>query len=385
MSGLDGEQDWVSLGQHLRDLYRAEERCRVPSTTWKRCRGRDLWFQTVVPTAMVLHALVIEPLGLLDLYGRFVVRVFTVASDCAVDPMFSDMCAALASWADRVLANAKSAGQPKARRPSAPTFRFAVMAFARGATDAGWLYPATVRQGVLVPPMSALGLQGSVLCLSATFVLGQTATLVCRSFRSGAWLAVLLVARFSGLAHAATRLQQLPHLSRTVVAAAAAAKALATVASSAMGLAALLPLPHVAHRIARALDNLTQQAQRLRTSLFSLVLRHSWRCWIGYLPFGKGRSRRTVARGWRWQVPDAVMVPHELCCPITWQLFTQPVILHGDVFERSALERWLRKSARHPLRADVAAYGDDVRSAEGMETVCHAFAAQRGLSAEPLC
>lgn len=351
---------------------------------WQRCRGRDQWFQMVVPTTMVLHALVIEPLGLLDLYGRFVVRVLTVASDFAADPMFSDLCTASATWAQHAFVNVKNSSHSEASRPASPAFQLAVMAITRGATDAGWLYPATVRNDLLIPPRSALGLQGSALCLAATFVLGQTATFVSRSVRSAVQRAGSRVARLSGLALIAARLQRSPRLSRTVAAATAAATALVAAVSSIVGFVALLPLPHVSHMIARTLDGLTQQAQRLRSSLFLLLLRHCWHCWIGYWRLGKGRGRRTVARGWQWQVPDAVMVPHELCCPITLQLLAQPVVLHGDVFERSALQQWLRRSVRHPLRADTAAHRDEIRSAEGMESVCHAFAAQRGLSVEPL-
>lgn len=332
----------------------------------------------VVPTSMVLHALVIEPLGLLDLYGRFVVRALTISSDFAVDPAFSDLCAAAATWAQRAFVNVKYAG------PASPTFQLAVMTITRGATDAGWLYPATVRNDVLIPPMSLLGLQGSALCLATTFVLGQTANVVSRSVRSAVQRAVSRIARLSGLAFITARLQRSPRLSRTVAAGTAAATSLVAVLSSIVGLVALLPLPPVSHMIARTLDGLTQQAQRLRSSLFLVLLRHSWHCWIGYWRLGKGRGRRTAPRGWQWQVPDAVTVPHELCCPITLQLLAQPVLLHGDVFERSALEQWLRRSVRHPLRADSAAHRDEIRSAEGMESVCHAFAAQQGLSVEPL-
>jgi len=87
---------------------------------------------------------------------------------------------------------------------------------------------------------------------------------------------------------------------------------------------------------------------------------------------------------WCWEIPGGLDVPHELCCPITWQLLYEPVLLHGDVFERAALETWLRRKPRHPLRADVAAHPDEVQPVEDFRRLCCAFAEQHALRQMPL-
>ena len=42
--------------------------------------------------------------------------------------------------------------------------------------------------------------------------------------------------------------------------------------------------------------------------------------------------------------------PLELCCPITLELFTDPVqTIHGMTYERSAIVEWLKKHDTDPL------------------------------------
>jgi hypothetical protein len=42
--------------------------------------------------------------------------------------------------------------------------------------------------------------------------------------------------------------------------------------------------------------------------------------------------------------------PDELCCPITFELFCDPVsTIRGQTYERKAIIDWLRKSATDPI------------------------------------
>eukprot|EP01062_Namystynia_karyoxenos_P011956 TRINITY_DN14294_c0_g1_i1.p1 TRINITY_DN14294_c0_g1~~TRINITY_DN14294_c0_g1_i1.p1 ORF type:complete len:360 (+),score=117.70 TRINITY_DN14294_c0_g1_i1:80-1081(+) len=94
----------------------------------------------------------------------------------------------------------------------------------------------------------------------------------------------------------------------------------------------------------------------------------------------RGRSRGAEAQ--RWSVPDAVPVPDALRCPVTLELFCHPCVLHGQVFERDAIEEWLLRRGAHPLAADRPAAVDELAPATQMEQLCHRFALSRGLHRE---
>jgi hypothetical protein len=46
--------------------------------------------------------------------------------------------------------------------------------------------------------------------------------------------------------------------------------------------------------------------------------------------------------------------PLELCCPITLLLFQDPVkTLHGQTYERAAIEDWLESKSTDPMTGDI--------------------------------
>ena len=56
--------------------------------------------------------------------------------------------------------------------------------------------------------------------------------------------------------------------------------------------------------------------------------------------------------------------PVELCCPITLQLFQDPVkTLHGQTYERAAIEDWLESKSTDPMTGEMlkikAVFPDD--------------------------
>ena len=56
--------------------------------------------------------------------------------------------------------------------------------------------------------------------------------------------------------------------------------------------------------------------------------------------------------------------PDELCCPITLQLFQDPVkTLHGQTYERAAIEDWLESKSTDPMTGEIlkikALFSDD--------------------------
>lgn len=139
----------------------------------------------------------------------------------------------------------------------------------------------------------------------------------------------------------------------------------------------LIAVPIFAQRSAVDLDRLSQKAQRLRLPFCMLCFKYCLQSWFPH----SLQNSHLPHEYWRWKVPDCVDIPLELCCPITWQLLAQPVILHGDVFECAALVTWLRQTPRHPLRADVSACLDEVRLASECSELCCAFAEWHGAHA----
>jgi hypothetical protein len=61
--------------------------------------------------------------------------------------------------------------------------------------------------------------------------------------------------------------------------------------------------------------------------------------------------RRAVSRQ---QARPALDLPAELTCPITTELFVDPVFTSdGQVYERKAIERWLQTHETSPLSGEV--------------------------------
>ena len=80
----------------------------------------------------------------------------------------------------------------------------------------------------------------------------------------------------------------------------------------------------------------------------------------GRLPFDSELAFPALPRGTRRPPFDAAVarpaprscldVPYDLCCPLTLELFVDPVVASsGNTYERSAIEEWLQKEARDPL------------------------------------
>merc|ERR1712100_552579 len=53
----------------------------------------------------------------------------------------------------------------------------------------------------------------------------------------------------------------------------------------------------------------------------------------------------------RWVVPDHLfeLIPSNMICMISTELFMEPVLLHDSVFEKQPLLRWIRETGKHPL------------------------------------
>lgn len=267
----------------------------------------------------------------------------------------------------------KAARRHPSKSPSA-ALQFIVMAVVRCAMDAGLVCPSSVGSRELAPAMSSMSIQGSALSLCAAFLFAQGATLI------GKGLQFLVSSMLFRAARLSSSSFVWRHVARRWPAQSQALSWLTVgtlrVVSTLAGLMALLPLPMAACGLAHGLDALTQRAQRLHTpALWVLAQRCSGRQPRGVAP----QIGQDVT--YKWEVPEDLSVPLELCCPITLQLLHDPVLLHGDVFERVAMEAWLRRSSRHPLRADVAADLKELRPAQEMALVCQEFAREHGLSA----
>jgi len=65
--------------------------------------------------------------------------------------------------------------------------------------------------------------------------------------------------------------------------------------------------------------------------------------WNGFLAIF---SRVAPQTGWNTR---DLTVPEDMICPISQQLFVDPVVALGDVFERVSLERWVTEQGNHPL------------------------------------
>ena len=54
------------------------------------------------------------------------------------------------------------------------------------------------------------------------------------------------------------------------------------------------------------------------------------------------------------EITNSIDGPVELCCPITLQLFQDPVqTLHGQTYERAAIEDWLESKSTDPMTGDT--------------------------------
>ena len=54
------------------------------------------------------------------------------------------------------------------------------------------------------------------------------------------------------------------------------------------------------------------------------------------------------------EITTSIDGPIELCCPITLQLFRDPVkTLHGQTYERTAVEDWLESKSTDPMTGDI--------------------------------
>lgn len=255
------------------------------------------------------------------------------------------------------------------------TLQFFFAAAVRYAADSGRVCLTNIPKDELVPPVSSLNLQCSALSVVGAFVLGRALSFAGRRVRASVQILLRLAARLTGMAFA---LRLAEHRSPSVVAfVSRLSLGISWLVGTSIGASvALVPVPASTYQLARSLDELTQQAQRLRMPVSRLLFRRAcryWRPWLGGCKSDFGSVH------WWWEYPDDLDVPHDLCCPITWQLLAEPVALHGDVFERGALEAWLERTPRHPLRADVVAHLDEVQPAEDMATLCRHFAQTLGI------
>jgi len=272
------------------------------------------------------------------------------------------------------------------------TLEFFFAAAVRYAADSGRVCLTNIPKDELVPPLGALNLQCSGLSLAAAFVFGRALSFAGRRVRDSVQILLRLAARLTGMGFAlAFAGKRWPTV---VTGVSKLALGISWLVGTSIGASvALVPVPASTHQLARSLDELTQQAQRLRVPVARLLLLRFWRYWrpargrfVGYGWLRTGGDHSAVAafaadsggKPWRWEYPDDLEVPHDLCCPITWQLLADPVVLHGDVFERGALEVWLQKTPRHPLRADTPAHLDEMQAAEAMARLCFSFARTLG-------
>jgi hypothetical protein len=254
--------------------------------------------------------------------------------------------------------------------------RLGRMACVRYLFDAGWMCRSSVAGDQLLPASSLLSIQGSCLSIGVSLLMGHTLAVTAQLARASVYVSLQLMMRLTGCFRA-LRLAQMrwPSFSHYVR---YFARHTAWVFATAIGGAmSLVSVTLFTRKSVVDMDGLTQKAQRLHLPFSLVCLRY---CLYAWLP-AKFQKNKLDREYWCWQVPGDVDVPLELCCPITWQLLSQPVLLHGDVFECKALMTWLRQKPRHPLRADVAACSDEVQPASDLGKLCCAFAEKHGAQA----
>jgi hypothetical protein len=55
-----------------------------------------------------------------------------------------------------------------------------------------------------------------------------------------------------------------------------------------------------------------------------------------------------------WDIPLERDIPFDLMCPITHEIFNEPVTLNGEVFERSDIIKWVKEHGTHPYSSKRA-------------------------------
>uniref|UniRef100_A0A0G4F037 U-box domain-containing protein n=1 Tax=Chromera velia CCMP2878 TaxID=1169474 RepID=A0A0G4F037_9ALVE len=81
--------------------------------------------------------------------------------------------------------------------------------------------------------------------------------------------------------------------------------------------------------------------------------------------------------GWDYHGKD-VEVPEGLCCPITQELFIDPVALVDRIYERREVEAWVARTGETPFRAKASRRS--IRPHGKMRELVWAFAFSRGVS-----
>mmetsp|Transcript_67855 Transcript_67855/g.122233 ORF Transcript_67855/g.122233 Transcript_67855/m.122233 type:complete len:374 (-) Transcript_67855:221-1342(-) len=213
-------------------------------------------------------------------------------------------------------------------------------------------------------PLSVHGLELNLLGAMAGVSLGRLAVAARQGLQ---WLAIALANQMPSRAYSWIG----PQVARA-----------APLAAAALHLTVCLEL---APPVVAGLASLLREAQLRRRPLIPTVasafLRRSRRLFRQLAHWGQD-DEEDEAWGqlhW-WEGPDVDDgVPHDLLCPITGQLFAKPVVLHGTVFEESAIKRWVAFSCRHPILRDISCCLEDVKPARDVEALCHRIAAAKGL------
>lgn len=75
-----------------------------------------------------------------------------------------------------------------------------------------------------------------------------------------------------------------------------------------------------------------------------------------------------------WNIPDEVRVPPAMLCPLTRDMFIEPLVdPSGHVYERSEIMMWLERSQTSPLtRRPLNVYG--LRRCHEMDALVRKFA-----------
>jgi len=128
--------------------------------------------------------------------------------------------------------------------------------------------------------------------------------------------------------------------------------------------------------VARGLIHLVERAQIEQHFLLHTAVKFISR----RIPWLFCRSRQEALH---WDDPEDVVVPIDLLCPITNALFVSPVVLHGTVFEESAVRRWVEATSRHPTLQGIWCATSELEPAQDVANLCSRFGAAHGLQLRP--
>jgi len=124
------------------------------------------------------------------------------------------------------------------------------------------------------------------------------------------------------------------------------------------------------------LEKMEMQSFDTGTSFYKVVFQNAVSAplnLVSFLVWGREPTKT-------WQNPHGIAYPYELCCPITQDLFVDPVVFDGLVYEREILAAWfIRTNGTHPINRTHGHTMAEVVFSQRVHDVVHLFAAAHQL------